>query len=169
MFNIFSVLNPVENRMDIQTSIEKLSSDDSLDREEGQNELIAIGEPAVPALLHIAAGQDSRSFYAAHALGVLKRPEAVAILRPLLASDDEGLRGIAAFALVDCGYDNTVELMAWLDAGDWRIRSSAVLLLEILRHISAIPALLPLLDDPHELVRWRVGHALEVFKTVEIY
>jgi HEAT repeat protein len=111
-------------------------------RPQGQGIPGAPGDGRYRVAQQIAADR----YYAAHLLGDLEDPQAVALLVPLLK--DREVQSIVPWSLAQIGDKGAVgPLLEVLDADDPSMRVLAIYALETLRASEAVPRLTALLDD----------------------
>lgn len=78
-----------------------------------------------------------------------------------LGSEEKAVQRQAALQLKEIGEPAVMPLVQALRSEAWRVRAGAAGTLGIVEDSSVIPALLELLDDKHEIVRWATRRALE--------
>ena len=116
--------------------------EDRSERRQGQGIPTAPGDGRYRVSQQIAADR----YYAAHLLGDLKDPRAIAILAPLLK--DPEVQSIVPWSLGQIGDQRAVgPLLETLDADDPSMRVLAIYALATLRASEAVPRLTALLDD----------------------
>lgn len=103
---------PFDSESEIKSLIAALESDDGLARERARRSLVAIGKPAVAALIN-ALGNAKRTvrWEAAKALGEIKDPQAAPVLVRALEDVGIGVRWLAAEALIGLGRDGLAPLL----------------------------------------------------------
>ncbi len=112
----------------VQALIMVLSSRDGMLRKSARESLVAIGTPAVPALMRAIAEADKTARWeATKALGSIGDPAAAPALVQVLDDDDFGVRWLASDALIGLGVHGLEPLLIALlhnpDSG--RLREAA--------------------------------------------
>jgi HEAT repeat protein len=116
--------------------------EDRSERPQGQAIPTAPGDGRYRVAQQIAADR----YYAAHLLGDLRDPQAIAVLVPLLK--DPEVQSIVPWSLGQIGDRRAVgPLLEVLDADDASMRVLAIYALETLQASEAVPRLTALLDD----------------------
>lgn len=124
-------------------------------------ELYEIGEAAVLPLIDALKDEDSGvRYYSTLALEFINDPRAIKPLYPLLKDDDGELRYEVALALPRFGIEDTSFFLAALNDNDWRMRSSAAIVLGENSTQEALEPISKLLKDEIEDVRWSAVEAL---------
>jgi len=91
---------------DISLLIKDLANPDAVVRETAREALVAIGKPAVPALIDALSNPHRQARWeAAKALDCLRDPAAAPALAAALGDEDHGVAWLAAEAVIDLGCD----------------------------------------------------------------
>jgi len=148
----------------------RLGQPDSVKARNAADVLASFGKPsAIPALgaaLSNPLFTSEARVAMAHALGVIRRPEAAAPLQAVLADADPLVRAGALSALRKVeGFSDGSVATALLTDGDENVRVQAIFTVAQLRTQAAAPALVQLLQsDPSASVRKRAAWALGQMK-----
>lgn len=130
----------------IEQLIGVLDDDAKEARKKARQELVAIGAPAVPALIVALEDPAVRvRIEAAVALGAIRDPRAAAPLAVLLGSPVPGLWDAAYYALQDIGDPGVPALLDALQTPNDTLRGRIVLLLSVIRGSAATGGLIALL------------------------
>ena len=98
------MVSPVEQEAAVATLMTRLHSQDALQRQEAHHALVALGEPALPALVDALTNTDDRTrFEAAKALIEIHDPHAVPALIGALDDERSQIRWVAAEGLTRLG------------------------------------------------------------------
>ena len=97
---------------DVSALVRDLANADAVVRETVRRALVAIGKPAVPALVEALCDPRRQvRWEAAKALDCLRDPAAAPALSVALGDKDHGVRWLAAEALIDLGCDGLEPLL----------------------------------------------------------
>ena len=137
-------------------------------RESGVQCLGAIGTPAAPLLVRVIGGEDDRRVSAvaiAELLG-MKAAASRALVAALLDEDDSARRNrlIHALDFIECSEADAGPVLEAMSVSDPRSRLLAVRTLPFVsQRTTAIPALIPALEDPDASVRVEAAGSLALY------